>query len=129
MTGAVAGTTIYLLNGNLVKVASVAPVVAKLGAEFGKLGTLVENPGVKVNWEAFAEHGAQRMAARGVTPDMVESWVANGKALAQNGGEKFLFVTQEGVAVVTKEGKLVTTYSASKFDETMLNIVKQLFGE
>lgn len=87
------------------------------------MGTLVENPSIKVNWDAFAEHGLERMAQRGVTQEMVDSWVANGKAL-QQGANKYLFVTKEGAAVVTSEGKLVTTYS-----ENMTNIVKQLYGK
>ena len=46
---------------------------------------------------------------------MVDSWVANGKTLKQ------------GAAVVTTEGKLVTTYSSKDFDENMINIVNQLY--
>jgi hypothetical protein len=99
---------------------------AKLGTSFGKTGTLVENPSIKVNWDAFAEHGLERMAQRGVTQDMVNSWVSNGKAL-QQGANKYLFVTQEGAAVVTNKGNLVTTYSSKFFDENMANIVKQLY--
>ncbi|MEL7606847.1 MAG: hypothetical protein AAGU39_12390 [Sedimentibacter saalensis] len=68
------------------------------------------------------------MTQRGVTQEMVDSWVTNGKAL-QQGANKYIFVTQEGAAVVTSEGKLVTTYSSSFFDETMTNIVKQLYGK
>lgn len=68
------------------------------------------------------------MAQRDVTQKMVDSWVANGKAL-QQGANKYLFLTQEGAAVVTNEGKLVTTYSSKFFDENMTNIVKQLFGK
>ena len=101
---------------------------AELGTSFGKIGTLVENPSIKVNWDTFAEHGLERMSQRGVTKEMVDSWVANGKAL-QQGTNKYLFVTQEGAAVVTTEGKLVTTYSSKFFDENMTNILKQLYGE
>ena len=92
------------------------------------MGTLVEDPSISVNWNSFAEHGLERMAQRGVTKEMVDSWVANGKAL-QQGGNKYLFVTQEGAAVVTQEGKLVTTYSSKFFDENMINIVRQLYGK
>lgn len=101
---------------------------SKLGTSFGKLGTLVENPSIKVNWDTYAEHGFERMAQRGVTKEMVDSWVANGKAL-QQGMNKYLFVTKEGAAVVTTEGKLVTTYSSQFFDENMINLVKELFGK
>ncbi len=68
------------------------------------------------------------MAQRGVTQDMVNNWVKNGKALVQNGGDKFAFVTREGVAVVSKEGKLITTWGQNNFDDNMLNIIEKLFG-
>ena len=101
---------------------------AELGTSFGKLGTPVENPSIKVNWDAFTEHGIERMAQRGFTQEMVNSWLANGKVLKQ-GENKYLFLTQEGAAVVTQEGKLVTTYSSKFFDENMTNIVKQIYGK
>jgi hypothetical protein len=134
----VAGVTLYYYNGGWVKAAPVvgsgivgvggANNLAKVGDNFGRLGTLAENPSIVVNWSTFAEHGLERMAQRGVTPDMVQSWVANGKALAQ-GDNKFLFITREGAAVVTRDGKLVTTYPASKFDANMVEVVKKIFGE
>lgn len=101
---------------------------SELGTSFGKMGTLVENPSIKVNGNSFAEHGLERMTQRGVTTEMLDSWVANGKAL-QQGANKYLFVTQEDAAVVTQDGKLVTTYSSKFFDENMTNIVKQIYGK
>ena len=59
------------------------------------------------------------MNSRGITKDMVDYYVKNGKALSQNNGNKFAFVTREGVAIVTKEGKLVTTWSSDNFDNSM----------
>lgn len=40
----------------------------------------------------------------------VDEIVKNGKVLSQNDGAKFAYVTQDGVAVVSKEGKLVTAW-------------------
>jgi len=40
-----------------------------------------------------------------------------------------VFVTKEGVAVVAKDGKLVTAWSKEYFDSEMIEIVKKLFGE
>jgi len=108
-------------------VEGVSKVGSEIGTSFGKMGTLVENPSINVNWDAFAEHGIERMTQRGVTQEMVNSWVADGKVL-QQGTNKYLFVTQEGAAVVTKEGKLVTTYSSLYYDEAMIKIVDQLYG-
>lgn len=40
-----------------------------------------------------------------------------------------LLLTKEGAAFLTKEGKLVTTYSSAYFDENIKNIVNQLYGK
>lgn len=93
------------------------------------MGKYVESPNIKVDWDAFAEHGWERMSKRNVTQDMVNSWVQNGKALSQNGGSKFAYITKEGVAVVSKEGKLITTWGADNFDDAMKGIVEQLYGK
>ncbi|WP_091012279.1 WXG100 family type VII secretion target [Paenibacillus amylolyticus] len=99
------------------------------GEDFGKMGTYVENPSIQVNWSEFAEHGFSRMEKRGVTQDMVDDWVKNGKALSQNEGVKYAFITREGVAVVSKEGKLVTTWGKDNFDEGMTEIVEKIYGK
>ena len=92
------------------------------------MGEYVNNPGTKVDWTQYAEHGYERLAQRGMSKELVDSIVNNGKALSQNGGAKYAFVTKEGVAVVSQEGKLITAWSNSFFDDTMKEIVKALFG-
>ena len=67
------------------------------------------------------------MAERGITKDMVESIIQNGKVLSQNGGNKFAYITPEGVAVISKEGKLITAWGRQYFDENMIEIVNKLF--
>ena len=42
--------------------------IAKYGDDFGKMGTYVENPQIKVDWSKYAEHAAERMQQRGMTP-------------------------------------------------------------
>ena len=102
---------------------------AELGHDFGKMGKYVEHPNIEVDWSKFAEHGLERMEQRGVTQDMVNDFVKNGKVLSQNEGNKFAFITKEGVAVVSKDGKLITTWGKDKFDDNMKEIVKMLWGE
>ena len=72
-------------------------------------------------------HGLERMAERGVTRAMAESWVSTGKALRQYGGQ-ILFVTQEGAVVVNPVGKVLIAYTYEYFDGTMTVIVELLFG-
>ncbi|MEN2774873.1 polymorphic toxin-type HINT domain-containing protein [Acetivibrio clariflavus] len=99
----------------------------KIGDDFGKLGKVVENPGLKVDWGQYSKHGLGRMMERNVTTDMVNDWVRNGKVLQQSGGQ-YLFVTREGAAVVNPNGKLITVMSKYDFDEVMENVVNKLFG-
>ena len=101
---------------------------ATYGDVFGKMGTYIANPGIKIDWSLFAAHGWERMAERGITKDMVESIIQNGKVLSQNGGNKFAYITPEGVAVISKEGKLITAWGRQYFDENMIEIVNKLFG-
>ena len=101
---------------------------AKYGDTFGKMGEYVEKPDVKVDWSQYADHGTSQMQARGITPEMVDSYVANGKALSQNNGAKFAFCSPDGVAVVTADGKLVTTWDVNHFDANMIAIIQALFG-
>lgn len=102
--------------------------IAAAGTTFGTLGTLMaENPNVVVDWTQYAKHGLERLAERGITQQMIDIWVQTGKVL-QQGQDKFVYITREGVAIVTKTGKLVTAYSSVYFDQNMQSIVQALFG-
>lgn len=91
------------------------------------MGTYVENPNIKVDWTRYAGHAVEQMQQRGVTQEMVNNVVKNGKVLLQNNGNKFAYITQEGVAIVSKEGKLITAWSSADFDSSILEIINQLF--
>ncbi len=102
---------------------------AKIGESFGKSGTLVKNPGIKIDWSKVTDHGLKRMDERGVTKKNVASWVKNGKALEQAGGNKHLFFTKEGAVVVAKDGTLVTAIPVSKYDNAYKELSLKLFGD
>ena len=101
---------------------------AQYGDTFGKMGTYVEHPGTKVDWSQLATHGPDQMMNRGLSKEMVERIVENGKALSQAGGAKHAFVTQEGVVVLSREGKIVTCWAAKDFNEPMKKVIEALFG-
>ncbi len=60
---------------------------------------------------------------------LIDDIVTNGKTLAQNGGNKFAYITKQGVAIVSKEGKLITAWIRDYYDDAMVTIVRKLFGE
>lgn len=102
--------------------------VAAVGTSFGKIGTLIANNGQQIiDWGKTTLHGLQRMAERGVTKTMVESWVNTGKAL-QQAGDKILYISKEGAVVITNAGQVITAYTNQYFDSAMQEIVKRLFG-
>ncbi|MBS7576946.1 MULTISPECIES: T7SS effector LXG polymorphic toxin [unclassified Enterococcus] len=98
-----------------------------IGTDFGKMGTLVENPKINVNWNEYAEHGMSRLKERNMSQEMVDNIVKNGKVLSQNNGAKFAYITPEGVAIVSKEGKLVTAWGKDNFDKEMTELINKLF--
>ena len=61
-----------------------------LGTQFDKLGKLVSNPEIAVDWANATAHGLERMAERGVTQEMVQTWMSTGKVLQQT-SDKFLY--------------------------------------
>ena len=103
--------------------------VVKYGYDFGKMGIYTKNPRIKVDWSQFAEHGYERMAERGITKNMVESIVKNGKALCQSGGAKYAYITKQGCAIVSNEGRLISAYGRDYFDSNMNDIINKLFGK
>ena len=69
------------------------------------------------------------MNQRGITSAMIEDFVNKGKVLSQDNGNRFAYITKDGVAVVSKDGKLITAWTSANFDSNMSKIVKSLFGE
>ena len=121
-TGTEAGTLTYWANY------STQETVA-YGETFGKMGTYVENPNILVDWEQYAFHGSERMMERGITREMIEYYISEGKVLMQGAGTKFAYVTTEGVAVVSNTGRLITAWTKDTFDANMIEIVERLCGE
>ena len=100
---------------------------SSLGTDFGKMGTVVKHPKLKVDWSKQMIHGPERMLKRGMNKKLVNSTVRKGIALQQSGGQ-YAFVTKKAVSVVSKTGVLITTYSEAFFDAGMLEILNILFG-
>lgn len=97
--------------------------------ELEKFGIVAENPNIKVNWEIKGVHSKDKIEERNISKSDVEKWVKNGIPVEQIKNNKYAFVTKEGVAVVRKDGKLITAWSAIDFDKNMLEIIKKLFGD
>ncbi len=51
------------------------------------------------------------------------------KLYPRMGEKKFAFITENGVAIVSKDGKLVTAWGKKDFDEGMEKIIEKLYGK
>lgn len=97
--------------------------------DLGKFGKVTDNPNIKVNWEIKGIHSKDKLKERNISKSDVEKWVENGIPVEQIKNNKYAFVTKEGVAVVRKDGKLITAWAAIDFDKDMLEIIRKLFGD
>ena len=103
--------------------------LAQLGDNFGRMGTYVNSPNITVDWNQYAGPAMERMEQRGMTVNMVNDIVENGRVLMQNNGDRFAFITREGVVILSREGRLITMWSSADYDSNMVEIVGRLFGE
>ncbi|KGF35855.1 hypothetical protein HMPREF2134_03195 [Peptoniphilus lacrimalis DNF00528] len=51
-----------------------------------------------------------------------------GACIEQDRGNKYVYITKEGAAVVRKDGKLITAWAKNNYDENMIEIIKKLYG-
>lgn len=90
---------------------------ARVGQTFGKLGTVVENPGLKIT--GFTEHGINQVITRGVSPDALLETVANPSAVLQQSAGQYLYLSDQAAVVLDPTGQLVTAYPSSMFDSNV----------
>jgi RHS repeat-associated protein len=99
-------------------------VVGSLGKSYGKFGTVVENPGIKIT--EFSKHGIDQAISRGVTPQALQNTMNNPiTVLSQRGGSVYAYVSNQAVVVVDKAGKVITTYGSKYFDQTVTKVIKE----
>ena len=82
-----------------------------------------------MDWSLYADHALSRIEERGLSKRSIDRIVKKRKALSQDNGNKFAFVTKKGVAVVGKSGKLITAWGKANFDDNMKQIVKDYMVE
>ena len=99
-----------------------------IGESIGEFGTISDIDPIQVDWDLRSLHGFQMLEERGIPKESVETWVNTGVPIEQASGQKYAFVTKDGVAIVRTDGKLITAWSSEDFDEGMLEIIKKLFG-
>jgi hypothetical protein len=93
-----------------------------VGEDFGKLGVGVDKPELSIR--ELDPHAIERMAERGVSSGELESTVAEPLIILQQTEDKFLFLSDSACVVVTRDGRVITTYPAANFDARIKEILK-----
>ncbi|MPM77022.1 hypothetical protein SDC9_124021 [bioreactor metagenome] len=125
-TGGLASGGKFVSDNFKIFVNAFSTAAPALGTQFGKLGKLVKSPNISIDWENTTPHGLERMLERGVTQNMVDTWIKTAKVLQQS-GDKFLYVARQGVVVLSKAGQVITAYGSNYFDQNMQEIVNILW--
>lgn len=100
----------------------------ELGDTVGRFGILTNNPKIKINKNIPNRHSWEKLEERNIDIIDIEKWMKYGACIEQDGGNKYVYITREGTAVVRKDGKLITAWSKDNYDENMIEIVKKLYG-
>lgn len=98
-----------------------------IGDEVGRFGTLTNSPKIDVDWKTSAFHSREKLEVREINTNDVDVWVKYGACIEQDKGNKFVFITREGTAVVRNDGKLITAWSEKDYDKNMTDIIKKLY--
>lgn len=121
LIGDILGKTVGYIGEKILAKAAVEGGT-RVGENFGKLGTIVENPGIGLS--SFSKHGLNQAITRGVNPSTISNTVKNPVVVLQQSRGNFLFLTREAVVVMNNTGRIVSTYPASMFDKSILNVLK-----
>ena len=104
-------------------------VIVEVGYDFQKFGKYVKNPDIVIDWDKCTNHAWKRIQERGLTRQDIDDIVKNGKTLLQDSGNKFAYITKDGVVIIDKDGKIITAWGKNDFDDNMKMIVEKLFGK
>jgi len=97
-----------------------------VGKKYG-LGTVVENPGLRIQGFRGAKnpsHGLNQAINRGVSPSTLRDTVANPKVVLEQGSGNFVHIADDAVVVLRPDGQLVTTYGRPDFKQHIFDILE-----
>ena len=95
-----------------------------IGKSFGKLGKVVENSNIKIS--SLSKHGFNRKITREISSQTLLNTVQKPLVLLKQSGGNYLYLTEQAAVVLNPSGGLVTAYSASTFDVSILNLLKRV---
>lgn len=97
--------------------------LVSIGSKFGKLGKVINNPGVKIL--GYSTHGLLRKTVRGVRSAEILNTIKNPLVVLSQ-GDRYLYLSKEAGVVIGKNGTVITTYGKEVFNDTIQFILKNL---
>jgi hypothetical protein len=97
-----------------------------IGRSFGRLGTVVENPGIQLSGFAGSVdpgHAVNQIINRGLSPALIQATLNNPTVVLQQAGGRFLFLTEQAVVVINDAGQVVTAYGQKEFLPGVLEVL------
>jgi hypothetical protein len=93
-----------------------------VGQNFGKLGTVVENPSQTIT--GFTDHGFTQADVRGLTWNTMQSTVQQPSVVLQQSAGQYLYVSPNSAVVLNPAGQIMTTYPSSMFGTDIQALLK-----
>ena len=121
-TGALAKMIAGGIAAGLPGSAGSAATTSLVGQSFGKLGTAVANPGIKLT--GVAPHFVNQAITRGVTPQVILGTLNNPSVVLQQAGGRFLFLSPGAAVVTSQSGIGITTYGAAQFKAPVIGVLR-----
>lgn len=98
-----------------------------VGRSYGRVGTVVENPGIRITGFRGARdpaHGLNQVINRGVSPRVLRDTVRDPRVVLQQSGDRYLFLSDEAGVAIRSDGQVVTAYTSSQFKPHILQILR-----
>ncbi|HEX9696348.1 MAG TPA: RHS repeat-associated core domain-containing protein [Actinomycetota bacterium] len=111
--------------------AAVSEPASLIGTSYGKMGTVVSNPGITIKgFQGSVQpgHAINRIIERGVTPQRLLDALRNPRAVLQQAGNRFLYLTDDAAMVMTGDGQVVTAWTRNEFLPRMMRILRDAGG-
>jgi hypothetical protein len=96
----------------------------EIGTSLGKLGTVVEDPGISIT--SISSHAADAMEERGITRSEMDGIVSNPAIVTRQSAGQYLYLSHAGAVVVDPMGHVITTYPASWFTPGITGLLQRL---
>lgn len=89
-----------------------------------KIGTAINYINIKIT--DLGVHGSQRMSEKGVSQENAQSYIDKAIMCFQQSKDKIYYISEDGVTVVSRDGRIMTTYPKSWFDDKTKQLLEVL---